>query len=69
MGEKVVPKVEGRGLGRPDSRHSSRKAWIYSFDKYFQLCRSHTQTAVLIVQWMLGPHQGLGDIGQGNISM
>ena len=45
------------------------RRFIYSFDKYFQLCRSHTQTAVLIVQWMLGPHQGLGDIGQGNISM
>ena len=48
---------------------SSQKAGIYSFDKYFQLCRSYTQTAVLIVQWMVGPHQGLGDVGQGYISV
>lgn len=68
MGEKVVPRWRRVWADRTAGL-SSPKAWIYSFDKYFQLCRSHTQTAVLIVQWMLGPHQGLGDVGQGYISM
>lgn len=64
----MVPKW--RGECRQTRRPLLTEGMDYSFDKYFQLCRSHLkQQPVLIVQWMLGPHQGLGDVGQGYISM